>query len=333
MAEIPGMRKIIKWVKRERKKRGFTQMMKLALKKVSGMYELQEEIDSLYYLLNHYVDITKIPPASGPLRELQICQAALLNIFDAICKKQNWTYWMGSGTLLGAVRHKGFIPWDDDIDVYMPRKDYNEVIKNISDIFKTYGDDTLNFWFWNDGLGIGYKGDKTAVIMDIFPMDIVNSGSDDPEEGLRLVTERLKKYQKFYYAKKDKLSYEELINALNDTININNAGGGGKIFIIRQIEFFFNRVIDYLPPIVPQEFIFPLSTEQFEGYTFNAPHDKHACLTKIFGDYMLFPRNGYDPHSLGGKNARWQSALKSGIDMNEVLEKLKEIDKFFRSDI
>ena len=58
------------------------------------------------------------------LRELQECELEILKEFVRICKKHNLTYYLAWGTLLGAVRHQGFIPWDDDIDVCMPYDDY-----------------------------------------------------------------------------------------------------------------------------------------------------------------------------------------------------------------
>ena len=58
------------------------------------------------------------------LSEIKNIELNILKEFDCFCKKHNLTYYLAGGTLLGAVRHKGFIPWDDDIDVCMPRKDY-----------------------------------------------------------------------------------------------------------------------------------------------------------------------------------------------------------------
>lgn len=55
-------------------------------------------------------------------KKLQICLTKMLEEFDYICRKEGLTYVMFGGTFLGAVRHKGFIPWDNDIDVAMPRK-------------------------------------------------------------------------------------------------------------------------------------------------------------------------------------------------------------------
>ena len=55
------------------------------------------------------------------LRELQLAELAILREVDALCRRHGLTYYLGEGSLLGAIRHRGFIPWDDDLDILMPR--------------------------------------------------------------------------------------------------------------------------------------------------------------------------------------------------------------------
>lgn len=63
------------------------------------------------------------------LRKLQLRLTAILDEFDSFCKKHNLTYFLTAGSCLGAIRHQGFIPWDDDLDVCLPRKDYDKLTK------------------------------------------------------------------------------------------------------------------------------------------------------------------------------------------------------------
>jgi lipopolysaccharide cholinephosphotransferase len=72
-----------------------------------------------------YKKVKEIILEQKELREMQMIQLEMLVEFDRICRKNNITYSLDGGTLLGAIRHRGFIPWDPDIDVIMLHKDYN----------------------------------------------------------------------------------------------------------------------------------------------------------------------------------------------------------------
>ena len=68
-------------------------------------------------------------PEGSILRRQQLRMLELLDAVDCICKKHNIPYWLSSGTLIGAARHNGFIPWDDDLDIEILRSDYLRLIK------------------------------------------------------------------------------------------------------------------------------------------------------------------------------------------------------------
>ena len=67
-------------------------------------------------------------PDNSDLRNIQMKMLDILIYFDEFCRKNDIKYWLSSGTLLGAVRHSGFIPWDDDMDVEMLPEDYKKLI-------------------------------------------------------------------------------------------------------------------------------------------------------------------------------------------------------------
>ena len=62
------------------------------------------------------------------VRKVQLIALELIKLFISICEKEHLTYYMLCGTMLGAIRHKGFIPWDDDVDFGMPRPDYEKFL-------------------------------------------------------------------------------------------------------------------------------------------------------------------------------------------------------------
>ena len=109
----------------------------------------------------------------------------MLEYMDEICRREGLTYWLSGGTLLGAVRHRGFIPWDDDIDLMMPRPDYERLLKlagRVSDdryrIVHPRLDDTFPMP-WARVLDLRTEVDSIDIVksstgnlfMDIFPVD------------------------------------------------------------------------------------------------------------------------------------------------------------------
>ena len=121
-------------------------------------------------------------------RKLQLVELSILEDLDEICRKNNLTYYLIGGTLLGAVRHKGFIPWDDDIDVVMYRDHYNQLIKILETQYKekyfaqTFFSDkyytryVLKMRLNNTHIVESYLNNSKAnngIYIDIFPLDHV----------------------------------------------------------------------------------------------------------------------------------------------------------------
>ena len=68
-------------------------------------------------------------PEGSLLRRDQKELLSMLEVLEKICRENNIKWWLSSGTLLGAARHQGFIPWDDDVDLIMPRKEYERFLE------------------------------------------------------------------------------------------------------------------------------------------------------------------------------------------------------------
>ena len=76
--------------------------------------------------MKEYILKTRKDGTSITVRDVQLVLLEMLKDIDALCKKHNIRYWLTGGSALGAVRHKGFIPWDDDADIGMLREDYEK---------------------------------------------------------------------------------------------------------------------------------------------------------------------------------------------------------------
>jgi len=90
---------------------------------------LEKELQCLTDIFHTTLSAESLPPATGNLRDIQLGCLKILQEVHEVCIKQNLTYWLDFGSLLGAMLYKGFIPWDDDIDIAMLQDDYDKFIE------------------------------------------------------------------------------------------------------------------------------------------------------------------------------------------------------------
>ncbi len=303
------------------KERGFKGGLKHIFGKLSGKEDMEEKIDTLYQLFNRYVDIRTFPKATGSLRQLQLCDAELLHIFDKVCKKHGWTYYLDWGTFLGAVRHKGFIPWDDDLDVSMPREDYEEAARVLPEEMKQYGIDAEEFDSMPYAiLGFSYRHKETGVWLDVTPADefFCETGSQHELDDLK---KKLHKYRQYYLRNRFRNNRVEMFAKKKEFLGPEySVSGNGKLrFICNHPEF------EPVASVHSADSIYPLSVVEFEGYSFSVPGDYDRYLKDLYGNsYMSFPHSGVEHH--GGEEGKLNEwAEKHGVDMDAVLQELKDI--------
>lgn len=310
---------IVKRIIQGIKRRG----VKSTIKHILGLDKRQEEIDTLYYLLNQVTDITKISPAKEEsLRIMQLCNAELLHIFDKLCTKHNLRYWLDAGTLLGAIRHKGFIPWDDDLDVMMPREDYDKVIPLMKDEMEKYGI-VVRWGGYFDDLGymvrlaFAYKTVETGVWMDIFPLDSYNS-EESAAEVEPTIQKIIATYRKYYSAHEKRDSVQALTEKKMQFFSRIPSGN-------KRIWYGYSEIIGCKPLVVDDDIIFPLWKTNFEGYDLNVPANCQLYLSNLYDNYMDYPKSGLLHHTDPDGGLAQDRAKKHNVDMNEVLEYLKSV--------
>lgn len=247
------------------------------------------------------------------LTDIQDVGLSVLEEFHSFCTSHNLRYSLAYGTLIGAVRHKGFIPWDDDIDVLMPRPDYERLKAAYSDsrdfslIWPGKDNSCLQFSRLCDISRTSVKSKSpwhdspNGVWIDIFPVD---AAPDDTEKARtkyrkchRMFRELLKKRRTLRYRAES--GFESKIKLAAYLL----AGKTKPVKAALQMDSFCKemeygstgQLINYSYPYLKKVVIYPFEAfehytdVQFCGRTFKAMNDYDGCLRAVFGDYMQLP--------------------------------------------
>ena len=240
------------------------------------------------------VDITTLPPATGQIRDIQLANLELLKELDYVCRQNNLQYWLDFGSLLGAVRHKGFIPWDDDIDVSMMREDYEK----IADAFKK---SSRNSDLYAEQVYLGKSQTNIKVMhkkcphlfVDIFPCDYANSVEN--KENRILKTKYLQKIRNQLNKNKNYSSSDKVLQKIKEL----NSEFIPNVYV-ENSDIQCGLDYSYTEPlwVYSYETIFPLKEIQFENFQAMCMNKPEQYLSDIFGNYMAYPKKFGFGHSM-----------------------------------
>jgi len=251
----------------------------------------REESDAMAqdFLLKKTEELKKIE-----LRELQLIIVDILKVFRDFCNTNGLRYFLAGGTLLGAVRHKGFIPWDDDADVYLPYEDYLKFI----DIFPVGGRYEVVNWEKNPEFVLDYAklvDNNTIILHKGYPVKWLQGisicvipicGYPDEEKAFKQKkhTNEMLDLKWYWYqnAKMVVLSkFQDLRYNIRE-LKYNMPFDGSPL--TAKAHLMFKSMWN-----VPHS-VFAKSTQiEFEGEYFSAPAGYNYYLKHRFGDYMQLP--------------------------------------------
>lgn len=243
----------------------------------------------------------RFAPEGSMLRRQQQRMLEMMTWLDDVCRRHRIPYWLGSGTLLGAVRHGGFIPWDDDVDIEFRREDYPRLLQVLSQ--ETAGTDyALQTHDTDPGYFFTYAKlrDRRSRLQEQTGYDRIFT-----YQGIYLdlfVLEPMTKPLHWLSNRTFGIIYKVLRNPeyntqqlIRKTDSIYRANMRFVFPLLRLLSRLFSpRLLTYSPGIPfesqrdPAE-LFPLSTVVFEGHRFSAPHNPESYLRRMFGNWQRLP--------------------------------------------
>ncbi len=247
------------------------------------------------------------------LKKIQSIQLEIAKEFIRICDKFNLQYFLVGGSLLGAVRHKGFIPWDDDLDLGMLRDDYKKFIKccnnELNQKFYLHCHVTdSKYWlpfaklkkkntFFDENAIKNLQTNK-GIYIDIFPLDYVGDTNELKvkiqakcikylgtvillKRGINLPNASKLRYKLLHIIFKP-FSIKILAKIQEKIMSISNKTK--PTYLVS-----FGSHYGYKKETMPIDKYFPLTELEFGDIKFNVPKDYDFVLSKLFGDYMTLP--------------------------------------------
>ncbi|WP_282806313.1 LicD family protein [Lactobacillus isalae] len=250
-------------------------------------------------------------------KKVQEYEITILEQFDKICKQYNLNYTVAAGTMIGAVRHKGFIPWDDDIDVYMLRKDFNklreiapkELPKNMfyqshhtdSEYYYLFDKIRLNGTIFKETF-LSNHNINHGVFIDVFPIDAISDNAFKSNwQYFRYRFYRLglmAKYVNLDARKGKKKKVVQILQKLYAFADINNLYDKCERIANESLKLEgstkFVRNLNSLGSDGKKETYSTNSFKnfhptQFENSNFAISDNFDEMLTKLYGDYMQLP--------------------------------------------
>lgn len=244
------------------------------------------------------------------LRKLQLVELEILDEVVSICEKNNLDYFLMEGTLLGAIRHKGFIPWDDDIDIAMPREHYEKFLKLAktqlnSNYFVHCIDTDPSYWLpfakvRKNGTIVEEEimtsiDTHKGIYIDIFPLDNANKQESMIQKLQAYVTKKLMAViwlKRGLLTKKINLKHKIVLTLLKPVRLKYLSLLQQKIMSInknKDSKYFVNlgSCYNYLKHTIPKNRYYPPVKVEFEGKYYNAPNDWDYILRRIYGENYL----------------------------------------------
>lgn len=249
----------------------------------------------------------EMAPATGIVRLRQKATLKLLGEFCEFCRENELPFWLAQGSLLGAVRHGGFIPWDDDLDVGMVRSDLERAVEAVEGDGRYRITQVFDCCVKCRQVRFRYADEAIPVFLDIFIFDPVSAADAETLAKREAARERLVEQlagneglgfwnEEDQFVEVDAPEAAPIANTFDFIRNSLIADGtyaesledaDGVIWAIENVD---SGIPNHGWYLIPKEVLLPFGTVEFEGLEVSAPADPETFLESYFGDIYSFPK-------------------------------------------